>query len=385
MFSEANRIIKEWIPGTPLRLSGLNLTKLPGIPNGVEILDVSNNKITHIHSLPKTVKNLDCSNNRITDGLTLPVNIEKLNAGFNRIENLDLRQYKNLNRINLIWNNLSDVPLLPASAKVLLLSHNRISVLKCSKNKLTELDVYNCGLDKIEELPETLRYLNCGANYLKSLCYLPFSLSKLDCSHNELMALPALPPCLETLICNNNKIVFLPYLPSTINVLEAEYNCIQLAPNISGQVNARLNNNPFLGKINNFKLTKDYKVSKNKDVILKAKMGKAYDFFNLEDVDVNEYLKQSDKNLILVLGNQKYATSRDDLIDYLNTTLFEYDSEGYFRTPWNQIVHYTIASRFQMLDYSIFELCKTNHKVFKQEIEHDVYNIKAFKCSDYTQ
>jgi hypothetical protein len=389
MYREANRIISEWIPGTTLNLSKLNLTKLPNIPNGVEDLDVSNNKITYIHSLPRTVKILDCSNNKISHIENLPNGIEKINLGFNKLKTLNLAPYNRLKYINLIWNLLTQVPVLPVSAKVLLLSHNSFSTLNSINSNLLELEVQNCGLDTIEKLPITLESFSCEGNYLKVLPHLPISLNRINCAYNELSTLPALPPNLKILNCNNNKLIFLPFLPPSLTILNAEYNCIQVQPIITGQVNVNLNHNPFnINLVQNYKelpkIPKIYKIIKNRDVVINRKMGTAYDFFNLEDVDIEEYLSRDDKNIILVLGKQKYAVSRDDLIDYLNTTIFVYNTDAHYRTPWNQIIHYSSALWFLYLDASIFEFKETNLKVSKNEIDHKLYEIKVYKYIDYT-
>lgn len=389
MYSEASRIISEWIPGTTLNLSKLNLTKLPAIPNGVEDLNVSNNKITYIHSLPRTVKTLNCSNNKIRHIENLPNGIEKINLGFNKIENINLAPYNRLKCINLIWNLLTQVPVLPMSVKVLLLSHNRISTLNSISTNLLELEVQNCGLDTIENLPATLESFNCEGNYLKMLPHLPMSINKINCGYNELSTLPALPPNLKILNCNNNKLIFLPFLPPSLTTLNAEYNCIQVQPNINRQINVNLNHNPFnINLVQNYKelpkIPKIYKVIKNRDVVIKRKIGTAYDFFNLEDVDVEEYLSRDDKNIILVLGKQKYAVSRDDLIDYLNTTIFVYNTDAHYRTPWNQIIHYSSALGLLCLDTSIFEFTETNFTVSKNEIDYKLYSIKSHKYIDYT-
>lgn len=386
MYSEAENIIQKWVPGTPLKLSNLNLVKLPNIPSGVEHLDVSNNKITHIHSLPRTIKILNCSNNKVRHIENLPVSIEKLNLGFNCLEQVNLKQYNNLKCISLIWNRLTEVPPLPLSAKVLFLSHNRIEVLKDIKAKLVELDMYNCGLKTIEKLPDTIQCFSCEGNYLKSLCYLPLSLTRLNCANNDLTALPALPIDLKILICNNNKLIFLPYIPSSLTLLNAEYNNILVNPIVPEQASVSLDYNPFSIKMANderSKIPKQYKVIKSEDLITDVELGTAYDFFNLEDVNIKQYLIQNDKNIILVLGNQKYAVSRDDLIDYMNTTVFTHNIDSFFRTPWNQIIHYNTALKFLTLDVSIFELVETELKVSNNELEYRLYNINTYKYSKY--
>ena len=74
--------IEEWKAvgdvSRPLILRNMNLEVLPELPNTLEHLDCSNNRIICLRNLPASLKTLNCSNNnlpRMYVKSVLPVNI----------------------------------------------------------------------------------------------------------------------------------------------------------------------------------------------------------------------------------------------------------------------------------------------------------------------
>jgi len=49
----------------PLMLKNMNLEVLPELPNTLEILDCSNNKLICLKNLPASLKDLNCSGNNL--------------------------------------------------------------------------------------------------------------------------------------------------------------------------------------------------------------------------------------------------------------------------------------------------------------------------------
>ena len=88
-------------------------------------------------------------------------------------------------------------------------------ILPCLKNytQLIELDCTYNYIHKLPELPETLRYLNCGMNHLVLLPKLP-NLITLMCGSNHIKRLPKLPDTLKKLYCYSNQLNTLPRLPN---------------------------------------------------------------------------------------------------------------------------------------------------------------------------
>jgi hypothetical protein len=89
--------------------------------------------------------------------------------------------------------------------------HLRILYLK-TYTQLVELDCGYNYIQKLPELPETLRHLNCGMNHLSRLPKLP-NLITLICSTNHIQRLPKLPDTLKKLNCSANLLNTLPRLP----------------------------------------------------------------------------------------------------------------------------------------------------------------------------
>ena len=137
----AREQIKKWlkmgIQSNPLDLSELNLVNLTPIPDSVEILICSNNKLKDFKA--------DIGDKTIMFYEYLPKNLKELHC-FN--------------------NNLIHLPRLPDS----------LTVLVCNDNKLIDLP----------ELPNNLKQLICYNNKLRSLPKLPDNLEDLDCNDNEL-------------------------------------------------------------------------------------------------------------------------------------------------------------------------------------------------------
>jgi len=88
-------------------------------------------------------------------------------------------------------------------------------ILPCLKS-YTQLTYLDCGynyINKLPELPETLRHLNCGINHLVCLPKLP-NLITLNCGANHIKRLPKLPETLKKLYCSSNLLNTLPRLPN---------------------------------------------------------------------------------------------------------------------------------------------------------------------------
>jgi len=171
-----------------LDLSGLNLKRLPKLPNKVINLFCCDNKLTSLPSLQNTIQSLDCSKNNLTSLPSLPISMQMLECGKNNLTSLpDLQCFHPLNNLQILycrWNNLTSLP----------------------------------------NLPKNLKYLDCSINNITHLPKIPNSLRELDCYSNKLTSLPQLPQLnLNTLDCRNNKLISLPTLPNTLEHLKYDY------------------------------------------------------------------------------------------------------------------------------------------------------------------
>lgn len=139
-----------------------------------------------------------CMNGNQMD-ITCPeiLNEKSLSLNALQISSLDgINYFSNLESLEFIENDISQLPSLPS----------KLRRLDCSMNQLKSLP----------KLPSTLEELSCAVNQLTSLPLLPAFLKILYCNFNQITVLPTLPATLEYLACGSNAITCLPELPSSI-------------------------------------------------------------------------------------------------------------------------------------------------------------------------
>jgi len=383
-----------------LDYSTRGLYNLPDIPDGTEYLDCSGNNIRRIDKLPGSLKVLDCSNNSLEVLTNLPSSLESLRVDFNLLSSLDLSRCQALYSLSISGNKFITIPKLPDSIKVLHISFNNIKMINKLNQNLLELEAHNCNLESIGVLPDSLMILRCDNNDIKRLPSLPQNMRLLSCSYNALQFLPPLPSQIQTLICIGNMIGILPALPDSMEVLCCDNNRIPYLPELPERLtditftnNPVQNNDRFqreygvadqMDESNIPVLVKKYKVHTNIDVIPDTNIGTAFDFINLEDVNINEYLREDDKNIIICIGNAKYACNRDELFTYLNTSgvRFVYEEHIFFKLPWNQIIYYSEAMLFNILDFKVFEVVASPYRVKRDGQESVFYNMEPLKIRD---
>lgn len=407
MKDQALERIRLWEPGKPLNLSNLSLTRLPNIPRGVEILDCSHNSIRKIHSLPKSIKILYCDFNELTYISNLPKNIEHINCGFNKLEYIDITEHKKVRFLNIQNNRFRELPTLPDNILVLKASFNPMKRIGKLPANLHTLNLYNCMLEKIDSLPDNLKMFYCENNSLKDLPKLPPRLVHLNCSNNfirylpplsqsmkillccsnKMNNLPPIPEGLESLFCSYNSLLFLPNLPESLRRIDFRHNPVAVPPTIPMNV-AYLNGLDLYQEEEEESLPnlpKEYTILREVD----AKEGEikdvAFDTIKLEDVDVREYLDTCPFNIVLKSCGQLYAYSRRDLRQWfdIHTNRFVCGDNVYFRLPWNQIIDYHNACKFTFLDYSIFDIVKTEDKIVRNNDLTNVYSIHSYSLKSY--
>jgi Leucine-rich repeat (LRR) protein len=152
-------------------------TYLNSLSVDILTLSIDGRGITKLPDLTrfKNLKELYCSNNQLSSSpTTLPQTLEILFCSGNKLTSLpDLP--KNLKELYLTGNELSSLPTLPQT----------LEKLYCSDNKLTSLP----NLTSLKNLVK----LECCNNELSSLPTLPQNLKSLFCFGNKLTYLPNLP------------------------------------------------------------------------------------------------------------------------------------------------------------------------------------------------
>lgn len=170
-----------------------NIRHLNNLPNKLEYLDIRDNWIKELKNLPHTLKILNAENNYLTEITGLPENLEKLDISYNNILSLEG---------------------LPINLKVLRFEH-------CSINSISNLpENLECLiLEKsndvvtIENLPNSLKYLDISETYVSELNILPVNLEYLDISRTEIINLSVLPSTLKILNVYDTEIEDIENLP----------------------------------------------------------------------------------------------------------------------------------------------------------------------------
>jgi Leucine-rich repeat (LRR) protein len=159
------------------------------VSNNIKTLELKGKNIVCIYNLDllEDLKELDLSDNYIQELYGLPENLEILNISNNRIVDLDktLLDLKKLQILLASNNSISDITLPCLLLTKVDLSNNSILFLylKHLKN-LFWLDCSDNLLKELTLLPESIRILICKDNYITYFKDLPIKLIVLDCSNN---------------------------------------------------------------------------------------------------------------------------------------------------------------------------------------------------------
>lgn len=209
-------------------LAGNNLQTIPNFQEGLQLVDLSQNKFEVVQKLPSSVyivaynfnqishidfflpnlRGLFCSMNRISSfqpGMMLnSLVVMDLSMNLLTSESLPNLQYMtpSLTNLDLSYNSLTSFPSLPRTLTELNLSHNHIKEVP----KITELTV--------------LEILKLQFNEIETIGELPTSLSQLYINDNKVKAIQESPLArLQILQMHNNKLEELPKL-SAIHIKE---------------------------------------------------------------------------------------------------------------------------------------------------------------------
>jgi Secretion system C-terminal sorting domain len=170
---------------TTLLCSHASIANLSGIEyfTSLTTLNCSNNNLTALPTLPDSLTTLYCSSNHLTSLPSLPLGLIYL--------------YCDL-------NSISALPALPSMMQELYCSDNPISTLPPLPTSLLRLDLYNCSVDSILNLPPNLNDFSCGG---PSLVYiqdaLPWFLTTFSCSYANITQAPTLPGYASSITINH--------------------------------------------------------------------------------------------------------------------------------------------------------------------------------------
>jgi len=223
---EAMRRIEEYDPSEKsLDLTELDLTHLPeDLPEDLETLFCSYNKLKEIIKLPINLKKLYCGNNtELTEIKELPKHLEEIQCASCNLKSLP-ELPNSLIELYCTNNKIESLPNLPESLQSLVCFNNKLRELPNLPNHLNRLICYKNKIRRLPNLPNGFVELSCSENELVRLPELPNSLENLECKFNRLNSLPELPTNLRELNCENNNLKKLPLLPASLEILKCQNN-----------------------------------------------------------------------------------------------------------------------------------------------------------------
>jgi Leucine-rich repeat (LRR) protein len=151
-------------------------------------IDLSNRGLTILPDLTiyPNLKKLNCSFNQLISLNGIPDWVEEIDCSSNRLSQLPEVLPSQLRKFNCFLNSISELPSkLP----------NGLIYLNCMSNWLTKVP------DDI--LPSSLLYFNCADNKLETIPLLPDGLKYLDYSYNYLTYSPNIPTSVKIIYCKN--------------------------------------------------------------------------------------------------------------------------------------------------------------------------------------
>lgn len=176
--------------------------------------------------------------------ITIEINYKKYHySGFDELQSL--KDYDEITSINCGFMQLTSLPTLPRSLKMLYCYCNKLVSLPELPNALLVLECDWNMLSELPNLPNTLQILICNNNMLSSLVLEHESLQVLDCSNNYITNITSLPINLKEFYCHNS----LSTLPN--NILEL-VNLINIK--ISNNIELSCAQKEFIDKVHNYNL-----------------------------------------------------------------------------------------------------------------------------------
>jgi hypothetical protein len=108
------------------------------------------------------------------------------------------------------------------------------------------------------------------------------------------------------------------------------------------------------------------------------------DIFTLDEINIRDFLKQGDSNIILKAGNSYYAFNRGQLIDYMCNKKINTGIGDIYETPFNQSITREAFFQLQYADYSIYEL-KSAYSVSVGNKLKSLFHLHCYSIKDWIE
>ncbi|MFA8298732.1 MAG: COR domain-containing protein [Hyphomicrobiales bacterium] len=147
-----------------------------------------------------------------------------------------IRSFTWITTLDISYNQIQRLENLPNSLKSLIIWNNQIQKLENLPNNLKDLIIWSNQIQKLENLPVSLNKLYINSNKIKKLENLPNSLKNLTIWNNQIQKLENLPISLKRLDIRSNKIQKLENLTFELSKLDISSNKIQKLENLPNSI-----------------------------------------------------------------------------------------------------------------------------------------------------
>jgi hypothetical protein len=185
------------LPILPLKLETLyadnnfELEELPKLPMGLRVLSLCLTGIHVLDGLPDSLEELYISENPGITVNQLPQNLKVFVADLCELESIPSPLPKELLTLSVDANYIEELPELPETLEILVVSNNQLLDLSTST------------------LPPRLSVLNMKNNFIKAVpSPLPSTLIDFNCAENNLKRLPDLPTTLGSFVFFGNPLIY---------------------------------------------------------------------------------------------------------------------------------------------------------------------------------
>jgi hypothetical protein len=357
------------------------------------ILDISNKGLTELPYIEPHIKFVKCDGNSIEKIDYLPENVIYLDCGFNQLKNLDFLRNSKVERLTIQGNKFIEVKEIPNSLVYLDCRYCNLQKLP----KLTNLTFLNCKGNKLKNLNlnNVIETLDASKNTIKRINQIPDSLKYLNLSHNKLTTLPPLHEGIMqlTLGYNQFKLESLPILPSIFCVHSFARMILEGVKGVGKTTYVKyLNGDSF--RICDDITYEEYESFDKRNCNVPSNL-MCVDLVNAEDYNLIQYLGKNTDNIIIESNRILYCYKRSELIkhigsfsdnciNYINQIQSMESGEIMYKLYMREFINKQGLDLLMNRRYTVFKLIKNEEKIIQHNDNFESpYNVSGMTLQDY--
>lgn len=182
----------------------------------LDVLDISSNNLISINYIPLSLTELSCHNNKLIE-ITSSDSLKKLDCSFNELKKLN--DYKNLVDLLCYNNNLSNINTFSKINRIVCKNNPLININ--TQPILTYLDCSTTNLTNINNMPY-IKHLLCNETNITDISKL-ISLELLELVDSKIEKIIFLPKLKQILYKNTQNILISPKYKINDHIIEREY------------------------------------------------------------------------------------------------------------------------------------------------------------------